>query len=193
MPWDPSIDSEVLAIHAALLGTGEVLYFGGDEHSKVQHEANDLDHTRLYDAATNTVSSPGTPSSPVGDVFCSGHAHLPDGRLLVAGGTEDFPLPEGQFHADHFPGLRDAWVYQPLARSWRRVADMNAEPGFAYNGRGGGRWYPTLLTLANGEVLAMGGHPSSSDRRPNHNNDSPERYDSSTNRWTLLTATVKGH
>lgn len=190
MPWDPPIDSQVLAIHAALMASGEVLYFGGDEHSKFQHEANDVDNTRLYDPATNIVLEPEEPSSPVGDTFCSGHAHLPDGTLLVAGGTEDFPLPAGEFHHTHFPGLRDSWVYQPLARRWRRVADMNAEPGFPYDGRGGGRWYPTLLTLAGGEVLALGGHPASTDRRPNHNNDSPERYLSSADRWTLLTATA---
>ena len=33
MPWNIAVaNSEVLAIHAALLPTNEILYFGGDEH-----------------------------------------------------------------------------------------------------------------------------------------------------------------
>jgi hypothetical protein len=38
----------------------------------------------------------------------------------------------------------------------------------------GGRWYPTLMTLANGEVIAFSGHPASSSRF--HNNDIPEIF-----------------
>lgn len=37
------------------------------------------------------------------------------------------------------------------------VASMNFEPGTT--NQGGGRWYPTLVTLATGEVLAVAGHP----------------------------------
>jgi hypothetical protein len=38
----------------------------------------------------------------------------------------------------------------------------------------GGRWYPTLTTMPNGDVLALSGHPGSSDRF--HNNDIPEVF-----------------
>jgi hypothetical protein len=38
MPWEVvSTDSEVLAIHAALLPTDQVLYFGGSEHNAAQN------------------------------------------------------------------------------------------------------------------------------------------------------------
>ena len=43
------------------------------------------------------------PDTPV-DLFCCGHACLPDGRLLAAGGTERY---------DPFIGLRQAVVFDP--------------------------------------------------------------------------------
>ena len=71
--------TEVLAIHAALLHSGEILYFSGDEHDKGQNERGQIFHTRLFGCqslAVKHVSSPGS------DVFCAGHALLADGRLL---------------------------------------------------------------------------------------------------------------
>jgi hypothetical protein len=181
MPWvTPTINSEILAIHAAVLPTNEVLLFGGDEHSSAQHHANDIDNTRLYDIANPKISPM---SSPTTDVFCSGHAFLADGRLVVGGGTEAW-VGDVAYH-DHglgFPGHRACWEYRPRARTWRRVADMNREPG--HPDQGGGRWYPTLVTLANGEVLALFGHPGSTDER--HRNDSPERYSAGANAWFAL-------
>ncbi|KAL1918468.1 uncharacterized protein VTP21DRAFT_3128 [Calcarisporiella thermophila] len=179
--------SEVLAIHAALLHTGEILYFSGDEHDKDQNSRHQIDHTRLFD--TNSLSVRRAPS-PGSDVFCSGHAFLIDGRLLVAGGTSAFPRDEGQ-HATHFPGLRDAWVYDPATHTWTRVADMNPEPGRTV---GGGRWYPTLLTLPNGQILTVSGHPMVEDSR--HNNDSPEKFSPSPRSrgtWRLLTGPDPAH
>ncbi|HEX8202841.1 MAG TPA: galactose oxidase-like domain-containing protein, partial [Isosphaeraceae bacterium] len=76
------------------------------------------------------------------DTFCSGHAFLPDGRLLVAGGHDDVT---GHFHAD-FVGVPDASLFDPATNSWTRLPDMNA-----------GRWYPTATTLASGEVLVLSG------------------------------------
>ncbi|WP_161493782.1 hypothetical protein [Nitrosospira lacus] len=48
----------------------------------------------------------------------------------------------------------------------------------------GGRWYPTLLTLGDGSILAMSGHPSSHDIR--HNNNIPERFIPSSGSWVSL-------
>ena len=124
--------AQVLAVHAALLHTGQILYFGGDEHDAGQNDRDQIDHTRLFDCASLTVSVVGSPTS---DLFCSGHAFLMDGRLLVAGGTEDFPTDQGP-HAPHFPGLRDASIFEPWSRRWIPVASMNPEPGRT---TGGGR------------------------------------------------------
>ena len=50
----------------------------------------------------------------------------------------------------------------------------------------GGRWYPTLITLSNGEVLATAGHPGRSDAK--HDNDTPEIFSpgSGGGTWRLL-------
>jgi hypothetical protein len=183
MPWIPeTIDSDILAIHAALLSTNEILYFGGDQHDSAAHNANNFDHTRLFHVISKTI----TPvSSLTTDVFCSGHAFLGDGRLLVGGGTEQWGTSrEGggaHGHDLNFGGHRACWLFDPLRHAWKRVKDMNPEPGME---DGGGRWYPTLITLPDGDVLAVFGHPSRSDSR--HRNHTPERYSPSDDNWTLL-------
>jgi Domain of unknown function (DUF1929) len=160
-------DSEVLAVHAALLHTGKILYFGGDEHDRKQHMMDKLDHSRLFDCETLQVESAPSPSS---DVFCAGQALLADGRLLVAGGTESFPHEMETIH-EGFTGLRDAWIFRPGTETWVRADDMSREPGKA---TGGGRWYPTLVTLPTGRVLAVGGIPMQVDSRMTNN--SPEVF-----------------
>ena len=187
MPWTIATNnSEILAIHVALLPTNQILMFGGSEHNPTQNEAGagGVDNSRLYNLSAGAVPLIETIGSPTTDVFCAGHAFLADGRLLVAGGTEDW----GGGHAGHphnlnFLGERGSWIYAPRARAWRRIADLNPEPG---QPDGGGRWYPTVITLANGEVLAIAGHPRQSDGR--HNNDSPERYAPAADSWTVLAA-----
>jgi Domain of unknown function (DUF1929) len=187
MPWEiVANDSQILAIHAALLPTNQVLMFGGSEHNRTQNLSGnpaDLDNSRLFNLngggpLIETIGSPTT------DVFCSGHALLADGRLLVVGGTAEW----GGEHADHdhdlnFIGERSCWSYHPRARRWRPARDLNVEPGTS---DGGGRWYPNVVTLANGEALAVAGHPSETDSR--HNNDTPERYSPGSDSWAILTA-----
>jgi hypothetical protein len=185
MPWEiVTNNSEILAIHAALLPTNQILMFGGSEHNAAQNESGnpaDLDNTRLFNLSGGTLIE--TIGSPNTDVFCSGHAVFADGRILIGGGTKEWGGEhEGHGHALNFLGEHACWIYHPRARTWRRVRDFNFEPG---KSEGGGRWYPTLLTLANGEVLAVAGHPFRTDSR--HNNDTPERYSPGSDTWSLLT------
>ena len=136
--------SQVLAVHAALLRTGDVLFFAGSSNDPDRHAAHQ------YGTAVWHYPAPrfSRPDAPV-DLFCCGHAFLPDGRLLAAGGTEQY----GPFF-----GLKQAVVFDPFggppdpgsptgrAGAWTAVPDM-----------AGGRWYPTLLPLADGRVLAVSG------------------------------------
>jgi hypothetical protein len=173
-------DSEVLAVHAALLHTGKILYFSGNEHDRNLHVTHQLKHTRLFNCKTLEVESAPSPKT---DVFCAGHAMLGDGRLLVAGGTESFPHEMETIH-EGFTGLRDTWIFRPGTETWVRAADLCHEPG---KKTGGGRWYPTLVTLPNGRVLAVSGIPMQVDSRMFNN--SPEVFrpaPAPQGRWSLM-------
>jgi hypothetical protein len=134
--------TEVLAIHAVLLPDGRVAYFSGSEHNVDQHKAGQFDHSRVWDPTTGETAHI---ASPHHDLFCCGHAFLADGRLLVAGGTETYQPA--------YRGSRRTVVFDPAAiaghhheNPWKDAPDM-----------GGGRWYPTLVTLPDGRVMTSSG------------------------------------
>ncbi|MFJ6572994.1 galactose oxidase-like domain-containing protein [Streptomyces sp. NPDC091292] len=79
------------AIHAALLHTGKVLIVAGSGNEQKKFDKGSFD-TVLWDPKANTFKKIATPD----DFFCSGHAALPDGRLLVAGGTARYELLDGE-------------------------------------------------------------------------------------------------
>jgi Domain of unknown function (DUF1929) len=162
--------SEVLAVHAALLHTGNVLYFSGSQHAlpprdppldPTERQAY-LDHTRLWDVDTGLVRYIGSPY-PIYDVFCSGHALLGNGKLLVAGGTSHYPppapCPPGQhrdprthqcvsgdpgpgdppidIHYDHYMGVRNTVMFDPppSPRLWTTLNPMHTQPIISQNRR----------------------------------------------------------
>ncbi len=69
------------------------------------------------------------------ELFCSGHTILPDGRLLVSGG-----------HIANDRGLPNAAIYDPNDNSWTTLASMAH-----------GRWYPSVTTLPDGNIVATSG------------------------------------
>jgi Domain of unknown function (DUF1929)/FG-GAP-like repeat/Kelch motif len=124
--------SQILAVHAALLHTGDVLFFAGSGADPDDHEANRF-RTRVWHYPSRRFSSPRTPI----DLFCAGQTFLAGGRLLAAGGTAQYTP---------FRGIRDALVFDPEDGRWIRVRRM-IHP----------RWYPTLTTLGDGRVLSVSG------------------------------------
>lgn len=199
-PWEVALaDAEVLVVHAALVprdGLGQVLFMGGSEHDPSHAAGGDIHNTRIYDVASNVVIAI---ESPAADVFCCDHAFLEDGRLLVGGGTgaggafpvepdPDDPDPDDPHHFGrrHWSGARECAIYDNDG-TWTPAASLLPEPG--HDTRGGGRWYPTLITLGDGRILAVGGHPRSevddpalSDAR--HGSWLPETYDPGAEAWT---------
>ncbi|MFJ8671386.1 galactose oxidase-like domain-containing protein [Streptomyces sp. NPDC093589] len=72
-------------IHAALLHTGKVLLVAGSGNNAANFKAKSF-RTVLWDPEKNTFKNIPTPK----DLFCSGHTQLPNGNLLVAGGTQRY-------------------------------------------------------------------------------------------------------
>jgi hypothetical protein len=74
------------------------------------------------------------------NIFCSGHSSLANGDLLITGG-QDGPIGVG---------LRQSFVFRRNAlpgQQWLTSQNLMAQ----------GRWYPTNVTLPNGNVLAFAG------------------------------------
>ncbi|HEU0087587.1 MAG TPA: FG-GAP-like repeat-containing protein [Pseudonocardiaceae bacterium] len=137
-------DSGVLAVHAAVLPTGSVLFFAGSSNNPDNHAAHRYG-TRVWHYPSPNSSAPATPL----DLFCCGHAHLPDGRVLAAGGTEQY---------DPFLGLRQAAIFDPTAGPPDPASPTGAAGAWLHApDMAGGRWYPTLVPLGDGHVLTVSG------------------------------------
>lgn len=148
--------TEINPVHAALLHTGDVLFFAGSGNDPDRHNAHEF-RTRVWHYPNPGLVPVDTPI----DLFCVGQAMLPDGRLLAAGGTERY---------DPFYGLPDALIFDPGTLSWNAVPDM------AF-----GRWYPSLITMPDGNVVAVSGLGAD-----NFLSVVPELFDTATQTWSQL-------
>src|SRR5688572_32940964 len=120
--WGAVQNWPVVAIHISVLPNGKVLVWPRDGGTQA----------RIWDPATGSFTQ--VPLSTM-NLFCTGHAFLPDGRLMVTGG-----------HIRDGFGEKLAHIFDYRDNSWTRVADMND-----------GRWYPTSTALGNGESLVVSG------------------------------------
>jgi hypothetical protein len=144
--------SEVLPVHAALLHTGKVLFFAGSGNNFVRFQSPDFGNESkqvytsvVWDFDHGTFDHPPTlrrANGSVIDFFCGGHCFLPDGRILVAGGTEEYDLET----KTGFHGSLDTLTFDPVSETW------SPEPDMAH-----GRWYPTLVMLPDGRAVATSG------------------------------------
>jgi hypothetical protein len=140
--WSPVFALKNVAIHAHLLPTGQVLYWGRRREvgSLDFKTLNDHDcQTYLLDPASEqsheSANQPTLKDGTTVNLFCSGHAFLPDGRLMVMGG-----------HEFDSQGVNQSCTFDPKTQRWTAEATMNH-----------GRWYPSAVTLADGGVLVLSG------------------------------------
>ena len=116
-------------IHVALLKTGKVLIVSGSGNVQgvTKFQAG------LWDPQAGTITT-----QILGwDMFCNGMVTLPDGRVLINGGTLNY-YP--------FYGLKKTSIYDPTTGAFTDV--QNAAHG---------RWYPTLTVLGDGRVMTFSG------------------------------------
>ncbi len=78
---------KVNAIHSVLLRTGQVLIVAGSGNDAQQFAAGTFT-TMLWDPTTEEITEIDTPE----DLFCNGHAFLPNGDVLIAGGTRSYEV-----------------------------------------------------------------------------------------------------
>ena len=160
--WSTPVAIPGVAIHAAVLHTGKVLYFDNAAES-----GGVAAHAYLFDPVSQTTRQVDPPEAPGPDgvlrsinIWCGGNSFLSDGRLLVTGGS---------YNAG-FDGYNTVLTFDPVSETWTRHGDMRA-----------GRWYPSQKILPDGRTIVMSG-----DDRSGTENPDIEIFDPSTNTIGLL-------
>jgi galactose oxidase len=133
--WDAPVYWDIVPLHMSLLPTGKILAWGKYEAGTAM-----MANPRLWDPAT------GPPTSAVSVaadtmLFCSGHAIMADGRVMVSGG-----------HKADDRGLDVTNIFDPFTERW--------VPGLPKMAKG--RWYPTVTTLADGRMVTVAGRDTTS-------------------------------
>jgi hypothetical protein len=171
VPMPPPKD-QMQAVHTILLPNGKVLVASGSSNrSRLENgqilngvdgkKQTVVDNTSLFDPSLSDpdraeisslepdyassgferIASPVTPvNGEANDLFCSGHLHLPNGNVLFAGGNRLY-YPGG-----FFQGMKHTNIFDWQTNTWSSAGDMVD-----------GRWYPTLVPLANGKIAIFSG------------------------------------
>ncbi|MET9958458.1 galactose oxidase-like domain-containing protein [Streptomyces sp. NPDC006326] len=146
-------------VHAALLPTGKVLLFSFErvevDPTKETGPTDRIGRTNagrayLWDPSRGTgprafknVEPPtvlmpdGTYAPRPAPFFCAGHAFLPNGMVGVFGGNTG---------GKGGSGAKLSFVFDPWTETWFRNKDMSV-----------GRWYPSVVTGADGRQIIMSG------------------------------------
>lgn len=107
---------------------------------KNQEGGVNLDTEPASELLPGLVTSDRTQSN--GTMFCSHQCHLPDGSVIVVGGTHYYTEPI----TVELEGVKLSRIFDPKNNLWFRTQDTNV-----------GRWYPSTIPLETGDVLLVGG------------------------------------
>jgi hypothetical protein len=130
--------SPVRASRAVLLNNGNVLLVAGSGADPAFFATGNLT-SAVYNPGKGTFTVIRTPD----DFFRAGEVQLPDGKVLVLGGTEAYPTTA---NPEQDLGLGTSYLFNPVTNKYQRVSDLN-----------GGHWAPSATELGNGDVIAYGG------------------------------------
>jgi hypothetical protein len=124
------------AIHATLLRTGKVLLLAGSGNQSSQFAAGTF-QAGLLDPTTGTYQA----VNPPYDMFCAGHAQLPNGNVLIVGGTAGYATSTA-----NWKGSNRVYEFDVVTERWI------ARPSMAH-----GRWYPSSVQGPTGDVWSFAG------------------------------------
>ena len=131
--WSDVFDWRLIAIHSVLTTDGRILTYGTDEQGA---QGGQFIYD-VWDPVTDTHET--LPNVTGTDIFCTAPIIIPStGEILLAGGDTRFPEANA--------GVADVNIFDPADNSLTPTDPM------AY-----ARWYPTITTLPNGELLLHGG------------------------------------
>ncbi|MGH9423198.1 MAG: galactose oxidase-like domain-containing protein, partial [Thermoanaerobaculia bacterium] len=156
--WSEKITWPNVGVHVILLPDGRLLSIDRNEDGPPPHHG-----TRAFVGGPE-MKNPTPLQVCEFNIFCAGHAFLPDGTVLLAGG-----------HTDSNEGIKTTFLFDARFTTFKRQANMNK-----------GRWYPTVITLRNGDLLVLGG----TDEHKGIN-EVPQVWETKTKKWRNLTARVK--
>jgi hypothetical protein len=157
--------SPINPVHASLLKNGTILLVAGSGNCPPSQTGCPPAPPTPYSAYVyDPVAGTFTQNTQITwDMFCNGAALLATGRVLFAGGTIQY---------DPFYGAPNAAIFhplQPVASAFANTTSMAH-----------GRWYPTLTTLSNGQVMAFSGiNETGTDT-----NSTVEIYDPASSTWS---------
>lgn len=129
----------IRAMHTTLLSDGRVLLIAGSGNDEARFDAGSFTAV-VWDPELDTYTDIPVPY----DMFCAGHVTLPDGKVLVSGGTETYPGENDG--PTTFKGSDASYYFDPADDTFHPTSDM-----------ADAHWYPTLTKLGDGNVWAAGG------------------------------------
>lgn len=124
-----------------------------------------------------------------GNLFCASVVQLRDGRTLITGGTAYYSepsVPGTNMGVVELEGIRNSRIFDPKDNTFTPSGDMSK-----------GRWYPTTVTLGNGDVFVASGvrklikpvYPSAPEESLT-NVKQTEIYDVESGQWNLNPASA---
>ena len=149
----------IRSVHSTLLKNGKVLLIAGSGNDVDAFNAGTF-KASVWDPVSSTFIVLDVPK----DMFCAGHVTLPDGRILIQGGTKSYPT--SHTGAD-YGGIKDSWIFDPDTNTFTVTNDANE-----------GHWYPTLTELGNGDIWMAGGLKEDTTGAVN-----TERFDTASGQW----------
>ncbi|CAI2189951.1 1030_t:CDS:2 [Funneliformis geosporum] len=134
--WKVVGDSGVSAMHAVVVAPRKVIFIDRLEQNHLKKPDGLAAISSEYDLDTNLVR----PLSVYTNTFCSAGSFLANGTLIEAGGSTGDDV-------NYRSGLQTIRVYDQGFGDWIELEGVLPS----------NRWYPTMITLPNGNIMILGG------------------------------------